>query len=95
LVILRRPPDAPDLPEEELDAIQTAHLAHLDGLRAQGSLLVSGPVTDGPDKSLRGLSIMSLTVEETLAVTADDPAVKAHRLVAEVMTWLTPRGDLP
>lgn len=95
LVLLRRPLDAPDLPEHELDAIQTAHLAHLDALRAEGSLLVSGPVTDQPDESLRGLAILALSLEEAREVTSKDPAVKARRLVADVMTWLTPPGDLP
>ncbi|MDP9233565.1 MAG: YciI family protein [Actinomycetota bacterium] len=95
LVLLRRPPDAPDLPEDQLDAIQTAHLAHLDALRAAGSLLVSGPVTDQPDESLRGLAILTLGLEEARAATSQDPAVKARRLVADVMTWRTPLGDLP
>jgi uncharacterized protein YciI len=42
LVLLRRPSDAPDIPEAELDRLQEAHLAHLDSLREHG-LLVAGP----------------------------------------------------
>ncbi|MEA2510372.1 MAG: uncharacterized protein QOG21_2454 [Actinomycetota bacterium] len=95
LLLLRRPSDAPDLPQQELDAIQEAHLAHLDALRVQGKLLAFGPFMDQPDGSLRGLCIVSVDLEEAREIAAQDPAVQAHRLVVDVMTWLTPPGDLP
>ena len=35
LVLLRRPADAPELPEDELDALQSQHLAYRAKLRAR------------------------------------------------------------
>ena len=36
VVMLRRPADAPDLPDEELDALQARHLAYRAELRQRG-----------------------------------------------------------
>jgi len=38
-----RPPDAPDLPEDELDRIQDAHLANQARLGDEGYLIAAGP----------------------------------------------------
>jgi len=43
LVVLRRPADAPDLPEAELDTLQARHLAYRADLRRRGILVVNGP----------------------------------------------------
>jgi hypothetical protein len=42
LVLLVRPPDAPELSEEEADALQDAHLAFRADLRDQGYLIGGG-----------------------------------------------------
>ena len=76
-VLLRRPPDAPDYPEERLDEIQEQHLAHLAELHERGVLLLAGPFGDQPDESLRGLCVMTTGVSETRALMANDPAVEA------------------
>jgi uncharacterized protein YciI len=94
-VLLRRPADAPDLPEDELDRIQEEHLAHLTSLHERGVLLLSGPFRDQPDESLRGLCVLNVSVDEARALMADDPAVRAGRLAVDVMTWMTRRGSLP
>ena len=62
-VLLRRPPDAPDYPEERLDEIQEQHLAHLAELHERGVLLLAGPFGDQPDESLRGLCVLTTGVE--------------------------------
>jgi uncharacterized protein YciI len=93
-VLLRRPPDAPDLPEERLNEIQEQHLAHLADLRERGVLLLAGPFDDQPDESLRGLCVFNTDIEETRAIVADDPAVRAGRLAGDVMTWWTGKGAL-
>ena len=94
--ILFRPPDAPDLPEEELDRLQEEHIAHLQRLRDEGFLAAGGPLTDDrPDESWRGFSIYRTGVEETRALTARDPLVLAGRLAPTIMTWLVPVGELP
>jgi len=94
-VLLRRPPDAPDYPEERLNEIQREHLAHLGELHRRGVLLLSGPFGDQPDASLRGLCVLTTGIEETRELMANDPAVRAGRLVADVMSWWTAAGSLP
>jgi uncharacterized protein YciI len=94
-VLLRRPPNAPDYPEDRLEEIQQQHLAHLQELRERGVLLLSGPFSDQPDESLRGLCVLTTGVEETRELMAQDPAVLAGRLAADVMTWWTLPGSLP
>jgi len=41
-VLLRRPADAPDLAEEELDRLQEQHLAHLAAMAKAGKLVCAG-----------------------------------------------------
>ena len=43
LVLLRRPADAPELPEDELDVLQSQHLAYRAKLRGQDLLVANGP----------------------------------------------------
>ena len=58
LVLLVRPPDAPELTDEEADALQDEHLAFRADLRDQGYLIGGGPVVDQDDERVRGVSIM-------------------------------------
>ncbi len=94
LVVLRRPPDATPYPEEELDGIQAAHLAFLAEQQARGALAAAGPFRDHSDESLRGLCVYRTGVEETRAIVADDPAVRAHRMTGEVVTWWFGAGEV-
>lgn len=94
LVFLRRPADAPALPEERLDELQEQHLANLTALRERGVLLLAGPFDDQPDESMRGLCIFTSSLDETRELMARDPSVAAGRLAADVMTWWTARGSL-
>ena len=59
LVLLRRPADAPDMPEHELDALQARHLAYRAELRRQGVLVANGPFGEQSDATMRGLSIFT------------------------------------
>jgi uncharacterized protein YciI len=93
LVLLRRPSDAPDLPEAELDRLQEAHLAHLDSLREHG-LLVAGPFLGQEDDSLRGMCLFHGPAEQVRELMAADPSVQAGRLRPDVLTWLTRKGAL-
>ncbi len=88
LVILRRPPDAPSYDEETLDRIQREHLAYGDSLRAAGHIVTNGPVLDQPDESMRGPAFYRTgSLDQARRLAEQDPAVRAGRLVVEVMTW--------
>src|SRR5205085_231856 len=93
-VLLRRPPDAPDLPEAELDALQEQHLAHLAAMAERGKLVAAGPFSDQPDEALRGLCVYDAPLEEARELAAADPSVRAGRLAVDVMTWWTPEGTV-
>src|SRR4051812_24503503 len=93
LVLLRRPADPTAYDEETLDLIQREHLDYQASLRAEGVLVVNGPVVDQPDESLRGLSFFRAgSVEEARRLAEADPAVRAGRMVIEVMRWWCPPG---
>jgi uncharacterized protein YciI len=94
LIVLRRPADAPDLPEAELDRLQAEHLAFMDGARAAGTLLANGPFDERPDESWRGLCIYTVGFEEAQRIAANDPLVLAGRLELQPIGWLVPPGLL-
>ena len=52
-------PDGPVLTEEQENALQEAHMAHLADLHDAGHLIAAGPLMDMPDRSYRGLSILT------------------------------------
>jgi uncharacterized protein YciI len=94
LVLLRRPPDAPDLPEAELDALQARHLAYRAGLRRDGVLVVNGPLGEQSDLAMRGLSIFACDIDEARRLSDGDPSVQAGRLAYDVMEWWVAAGTL-
>jgi len=87
VVVLRRPPDAPDLPEEELDALQAQHLAYRAELRQQGLVVANGPFGEQTDESYRGMSVFACSPEEAARLSDGDPSVVAGRLAYDVMEW--------
>ncbi|MGW9182563.1 YciI family protein [Agromyces sp. NPDC055661] len=87
LVVLRRPADAPDLPEAELDTLQARHLAYRADLRRRGILVVNGPFDRQSDESYRGMSIFACDPDEAARLSDDDPSVIARRLAYDVMEW--------
>lgn len=92
LLILR--PDAPKLDEEELDALQDAHLAFLADLHEAGYLLGAGPLLGPDDREFRGLSILNVDPERALTLKQQDPAVRAGRFSLKVFPWMVPAGAL-
>jgi uncharacterized protein len=95
LVLLRRPDNAPDYPDEVLDRIQAEHVAYLTGLREAGPIVTNGPVDGQPDPSLRGLAFYRTgSLERSRQLAEDDPAVRAGRLAVEIMTWYCPPGSM-
>lgn len=94
LVLLRRPDDAPDMPEAELDALQARHLAYRAQLRRQGVLVVNGPLGEQSDIAMRGLSIFACSLEEAARLSDADPSVEAGRLTYDLMEWWVATGSL-
>jgi uncharacterized protein YciI len=94
LVILRRGPRAAEFAGEELEELQSRHLAYLDEMRRRGHLLAAGPFDRQPDDSLRGICLYATDLETTRALAEDDPGVRAGRLSVDVMRWSFLRGEV-
>jgi uncharacterized protein YciI len=79
-------------PPDEAEKIQIEHLRYLSRLRAEGILLINGPIIDDP--KLKGIAIFKTTDEEEVKRLSDgDPAVRAGRLVYEIYHWFGLPGD--
>jgi hypothetical protein len=87
VVVLRRPTDLPEMSDEDLDALQTRHLAYRSELRRRGMLVVNGPFGEQSDPSYRGMSIFACDTTEAARLSDDDPSVVAGRLTYDVMQW--------
>ncbi len=94
MVLLRRPPDAPQLSDAALDALQARHLAYRAELRRAGVLVVNGPLDGQSDVALRGLSIFACDIEEARRLSDADPSVQAGRLTYDVFEWWVAAGTL-
>jgi len=92
LVLLRRPADAPDMQEAELDALQSRHLAYRAKLRNDGVLVANGPLGEQSDESLRGISIFACDLGEARRLSDLDPSVQAGRLTFDVFEWWVAAG---
>ncbi|RZT77513.1 hypothetical protein EV382_0662 [Micromonospora violae] len=94
VVLLIRPADPPELPQDAIDRLQETHLAHQAGLVQQGLVLAAGPFLHPDDEQLRGFAVLSIAPDEARELYHNDPAVRAGQLVARVMSWLVPEGNL-
>ena len=94
VVILRRPTDAPELPDAELNELQSRHLAFRAQLRRQGVVVVNGPFDEQSDPAYRGMSIFACDAAEAALLSDGDPSVVAGRLAYDVMEWWVRAGTL-
>ena len=94
LVLLRRPADAPDMPEDELDALQARHLAYRAELRRQGVIVANGPFDVQSDTTMRGLSIFACSLDAAARLSDAEPSVQAGRLGYDLMEWWVAAGTL-
>jgi uncharacterized protein YciI len=95
LVLLVRPPNAPDRPKAELDQIQEGHMANMRRLAEEGKLFKAGPTEDFSGRNVRGIFILKTeSVDRAREWVATDPSVKAGRLVPEFMKWFVEKGSL-
>ena len=94
VVVLRRRADAPEMSDDELDALQVRHLAYRTELRRQGVVVANGPFDEQTDPSYRGMAIFACYAAEAARLSGDDPSVMAGRLAYDVMEWWTSAGSL-
>jgi uncharacterized protein YciI len=94
VVILRRPADAPEMSEEELDALQARHVAYRAELARRGMIVANGPFDEQSDPSYRGMSIFACEPAEAAGLSDGDPSVVAGRLAYDVMEWWVRAGSL-
>ncbi|MBI5266049.1 MAG: hypothetical protein HY851_02340 [candidate division Zixibacteria bacterium] len=81
-----------DHDEATANQIQREHLEYMFRARAEGKLILNGPLTD--DGPIRGICIFALEdVAEAGQIMANDPAVLAGRLNWEVHPWFGLPGD--
>ena len=94
LVLLKKGPAWTAERNDQTKAIQEGHMANIDAMRKAKKLVVAGPM--GDDGDTRGVFLFdTATREEALALTANDPAVKAGRLVPEIHSWWVEKRALP
>jgi len=94
VVVLRRPADAPEMSDEELEALQARHLAYRAELRRQGVVVVNGPFDEQSDQTYRGMSVFACDATEAARLSDGDPSVAAGRLAYDVMEWWVAAGSL-
>jgi uncharacterized protein YciI len=94
MCLLRRPPNAPQLSEAELDELQARHLAHRAELKRQGKIVANGPFGEQSDISLRGMSIFTTSLAEAARLNDADPLVQAGRLAYDLFEWWVAAGTL-
>ena len=94
MVLLRRPPDAPEMSDEALDDLQARHLAYRAELRRRGVLVVNGPLGEQSDIAMRGLSVFACELDEARRLSDADPSVQAGRLTYDVFEWWVGAGTL-
>ena len=95
LVLLLRPPNAPELPKPELDELQEGHMANIRRLHGEGKLLKAGPTEDASARNVRGIFILTTaSVDQAREWVASDPLIKRGRLVAEYLKWYVEKGSL-
>lgn len=94
VVVLRRPPDAPTITDDDLTALQERHLAYRAELRRQGVLVVNGPFDLRSDAAYRGMSIFACDPDEAARLSDGDPSVMAGRLAYDVLEWWVGAGSL-
>lgn len=94
LVLLKKGPAWTAERTDATRAIQEGHMANIRALWQAKKLVIAGPM--GDDGDTRGVFVFQAASRaEALALTEQDPAVKAGRLVPEVHSWWVEKRALP
>lgn len=91
LVLLRKGPAWTRESTPQTARIQEGHMANIRKMADTGKLTVAGPIAG--DHDLRGIFIFTAaSVDQVKAWCAEDPAIKAGRLVFEIYPWMAAKG---
>jgi uncharacterized protein YciI len=92
LVFLKPDPARPKLPDDEAKRIQAAHMANIQKMAKEGTLVAAGPFEDEP-RTISGVFVIKAgNTEAATRIASEDPTVKAHRNTVEVHGWRAPAG---
>ena len=95
VVLLVRPPNAPEIAKAELDRLQEQHLANINRLVDEGKVLKAGPFEDYSGRNVRGMFILKTeSLDQAREWVATDPLIKIKRLVPEYLKWYVAKGSL-
>lgn len=90
MVFLALDPDRPVLPQEEIDSLQTLHMANIQKLADEGKLVIAGPFDSGG-----GLFVMSTVSRDTANMWLNtDPAVRSKRWMIETYPYVPSIGGI-
>jgi len=92
LIVIYKGGSRTDFSKEEGDKIQWEHLRYVFGLRAEGKLLLNGPVTDSPEFKAVGI-FNSTDVNEVRGWMDEDPNIKSGRLSYVLHQYFGIPGD--
>jgi uncharacterized protein YciI len=90
LALIRRGPAWTPERTPRTDSLQAGHMANIGRMAAAGKLVAAGPFLD--DGNLRGIYIFTADSAEAASFAAEDPAVKAGRLVLELHPFYARAG---
>lgn len=88
-VFLNTNPDRAELPKEQVDSLQTGHIANINRLVKEQKMISAGPFYNGG-----GIFIFDTNKAETEAVLNSDPAIAAGRFKLEVYPFDLMEGKL-
>jgi uncharacterized protein YciI len=94
VVLVRRPPQPPELPAAAVARLWDAHQAHQAGLVEQGHVISAGPLVGLDDPDAGELCVFVVAPEVARRLYDNDPAVRAGQLSVEVLTWAVPAGNV-
>lgn len=91
IAFLKTGPNRDQSPEDQ-QAIQAAHMAHINQMAQDSVICMAGPF--GDDGDIKGILIMHVpTLEIAQKYASEDPAVIAGRLVIEIHPWWAASGS--
>ncbi|HLA68110.1 MAG TPA: YciI family protein [Bacteroidota bacterium] len=90
MVFLTIDPNRPQLPQQVIDSLQTAHMANIQNLANEGKLLIAGPFDGGG-----GIFVLATDSKDTArAWLSTDPAIRSKRWIIETYPYVPRIGSI-